>query len=165
MILHGKVSAPIGRTGQRGDLPSDSLARRKFRNLGTVAVTHGGVGMMDAHGIFIEGSEPRSDKERRQRELFLGYCGALLNPEQMASWFAPDFWPHDLIPGDQPPPEGTGNAAMKGFRKSINSALTLRSGTGTWIEDDAELSELAGGADPGDLVGAKTTLTYVACSS
>jgi hypothetical protein len=32
---------------------------------------------------------------------------------------------------------------MMGFRAGINSAFTLRSGTGTWIEDDAELSELA----------------------
>jgi hypothetical protein len=75
--------------------------------------------------------------------------------------FAPDFWPHDLIPGDQRPAAGAGIEAMTGFRAGINSAFTLRSGTGTWIEDDAELSELAAGAEPGAIVGAKTILTYL----
>jgi hypothetical protein len=31
----------------------------------------------------------------------------------------------------------------------------------TWIEDGAALSMLAGGADPGDLVGASMVVTYV----
>lgn len=116
---------------------------------------------MDEQGFAIAGREPRSDGERRLRELFLAYCGALVSPEGMASVFAPDFWPHDLIPGDRRPPAGVGTEAMMGFRAGINSAFTLRSGTGTWIEDDAELSELAAGTAPGDIVGARTVLTYV----
>jgi hypothetical protein len=116
---------------------------------------------MDEQGSAITGNEPRSAGDRRLRELFLAYCGALVSPEGMASVFAPDFWPHDLIPGDHRPPEGVGTEAMMGFRAGINSAFTLRSGTGTWIEDDAELSELAAGAEPGAIVGAKTILTYV----
>jgi len=44
----------------------------------------------------------------------------------------------------------------------INSACTtVRSATVTWIEDGAALSRLAGGADPGDLVGASMVVTYV----
>ena len=80
----------------------------------------------------------------------------------MKSRFAPSFWPHDLIPGDQRPPEGAGIEAMAQFREGINSACTtVRSATVTWIEDDAALSELAGDADPGDLVGASMVVTYV----
>ncbi len=80
----------------------------------------------------------------------------------MESRFAPDFWPHDLIPGDQRPPAGVGMEAMRGFREIINSAFTtVRSVEGTWIEDGTELSEVAGGADPGDLVGASMVTTYV----
>jgi hypothetical protein len=119
-------------------------------------------GMTEEHGISIRGNEPRSDVERRKRELFLGYLGAALRPEEMKSRFAPGFWPHDLIPGDQRPPESAGTEAMTRFREVINGAFpTVRSGTGTWIEDDAELSELAGGAEPGDLVGASMVVTYV----
>jgi Transposase len=72
------------------------------------------------------------------------------------------FWPHDLLPGDQRPPEGAGIEAMEQFRERINSACTtVRSATVTWIEEDAALSMLAGGADPGDLVGASMVVTYV----
>jgi hypothetical protein len=117
--------------------------------------------MMDEQGFAIAGREPRSAAERRLRELFLAYCGALVSPEGMASVLAPDFWPHDLIPGDHRPPAGAGTEAMMGFRAGINSAFTLRSGTGTWIQDDAALSELTPGAEPGAIVGAKTILTYV----
>ena len=110
----------------------------------------------------IQGSEPRSAAERRKRELFLDFLDTVLNPKEMESRFAPDFWPHDLIPGDQRPPVGVGIEAMSRFREIINSAFTtVRSFTGTWIEDDAELSELAGGADPRDLVGASMVTTYV----
>ena len=58
--------------------------------------------------ISIQGSEPRSAAERRKRELFVGYLAAVWNPKEMESRFAPDFWPHDLIPGDQRPPAGVG---------------------------------------------------------
>lgn len=114
------------------------------------------------HGFSIQGSEPRSAAERKKRELFLGYLDAVLNPKEMESRFAPDFWPHDLIPGDQRPPVGVGTQAMSGFRETINSAFTtVRSAGGAWIEDDTALSEVAGGADPGDLVGARMVVTYV----
>jgi hypothetical protein len=114
------------------------------------------------HGFSVQGSEPGSPAERKKRELFLGYLDAVLNPKEMASRFAPDFWPHDLIPGDQRPPAGVGTEAMRGFRETINSAFTtVRSVEGTWIEDDTELSAVAGGADPRDLVGASMVVTYV----
>jgi hypothetical protein len=118
--------------------------------------------MADQYDWTIRGSEPRNEEERRKRKLFLGYLQALLEPANMKSRFAPFFWPHDLIPGDQRPPEGAGIEAMAQFREDINSAwTTVRSATVTWFEDDAALSELAGGADPGDLVGASMVVTYV----
>ena len=118
--------------------------------------------MADEHDFSIQGSEPRSDEERRKRELFLRFLEAVLKPVEMKSRFAPGFWPHDLIPGDQRPPDGAGIEAMRQLREGINSAWpTVRSATGTWIEDEAALSELAGGADPGDLVGASMVVTYV----
>ena len=80
----------------------------------------------------------------------------------MKSRFATSFWPHDLLPGDQRPPEGAGIEAMEQFRERINSACTtVRSATVTWIEHGAALSTLAGGADPGDLVGASMVVTFV----
>ena len=51
---------------------------------------------------------------------------------------------------------------MRGFRETINSAFTtVRSVEGAWIDDDTELSAVAGGADPRDLVGASMVVTYV----
>lgn len=123
-------------------------------------------GLTPEQSLSIQGSEPRSAAKRKKRELFLGFLDAVLNPKEMESRFAPDFLPHDLIPGDQRPPAGVGIEAMRGFREIINSAFTtVRSVEGTWIEDGTELSEVAGGADPGDLVGASMftpTLTTAA---
>jgi hypothetical protein len=110
----------------------------------------------------VHGSESRSKEELRKRELFLGFLEAVLNPVETKSRFAPGFWPHDLFPGDQRPPDGAGIEALWQFRERINSAFTtVRSVTATWIENEAALSELAGGADPGDLVGASMVVTYV----
>ena len=116
---------------------------------------------MDEQGFAITGNEPRSAGERRLTELVLAYGGAPVTPHGTASLSAPALGPHDLLPGEHPPPDGAGTEAMTGFRAGINSAFTLRSGTGTWIEDDAELSTLAAGAEPGAIVGAKTILTYL----
>jgi len=117
--------------------------------------------MADEYQWTIRGSEPRDEEEHRKRKIFLGYLEALLEPVDMKSRFAPSFWPHDLIPGDQRPPEGAGIEAIGQFRERLNSACTVRSATVTWIEDGATLSELAGGTDPGDLVGAIMVVTYV----
>jgi len=117
--------------------------------------------MADEYAWTIRGSQPRNEEERRKRKLFLGYLEALLEPVDMKSRFAPSFWPHDLIPGDRRPPEGAGIEAIGQFRGRINNACTVRSATATWIEDGAALSALAGGADPGDLVGANIVVTYV----
>lgn len=117
--------------------------------------------MADEYAWTIRGSQPRNEEERGKRKLFLGYLEALLEPVDMKSRFTPSFWPHDLIPGDQRPPEGAGIEAIWQFRERINSACTVHSATATWIEDDADLSSLAGHADPGDLVGATMVVTYV----
>lgn len=118
--------------------------------------------MADEYDWTIRGGQPRNEEERSKRKIFLGYLDALLEPVDMKSRFATSFWPHDLLPGDQRPPEGAGIEAMEQFRKRINSAsTTVRSATVTWIEDGAALSTLAGGADPGDLVGASMVVTYV----
>jgi hypothetical protein len=110
--------------------------------------------MADEYDWTIRGSQPRNEEERRKRKIFLGYLEALLEPVDMK--------PHDLLPGDRRPPEGAGIEAMERFRERINSACTtVRSATVTWIEDGAALSMLAGGADPGDLVGASMVVTYV----
>ena len=109
----------------------------------------------------IRGSQPRNEEERRKRKIFLGYLDALLEPVDMKSRFATSFWPHDLLSGDQRPPEGAGIEAMEQFRERISACTTIRSATATWIEDGAALSMLAGGADPGDLVGASMVVTYV----
>ncbi len=118
--------------------------------------------MADEYAWTIRGSQPRNEEERRKRKIFLGYLEALLEPVDMKSRFATSFWPHDLLAGDQRPPEGAGIEAMEQFRERINSACTsVRSATVTWIEDGAALSMLAGGADPADLVGASMVVTYV----
>ena len=118
--------------------------------------------MADQYAWTIRGSQPRTEEERSKRKIFLGYLEALLEPVDMKSRFATSFWPHDLLPGDQRPPEGAGIEAMEQFRERINSACTtVRSATVTWIEDGAALSRLAGGADPRDLVGASMVVTYV----
>jgi hypothetical protein len=118
--------------------------------------------MADEYDWTIRGSQPRSEEERSKRKIFLGYLDALLEPVDMKSRFATSFWPHDLLPGDQRPPEGAGIEAMEQFRERINTACsTVRSATVTWIEDGAALSMQAGGADPGDLVGASMVVTYV----
>jgi len=112
--------------------------------------------------ISIQGSEPRSTAEHRKRELFLGYLDAIWNQKEMESRFAPDFWPHDLIQGDQRPPVGVGIEAMRGFHETINSAFTaVRPVAAAWIEDDAELSEVGEGSDTLDLVGARMIIKYV----
>lgn len=118
--------------------------------------------MADQYDWTIRGRQPRNKGERRKRKIFLGYLEAFLEPVDMKSRFASSFWPHDLIPGDQRPPEGAGIEAMEQFRERINSACaTVRSATVTWIEEGAALSALARGADPGDLVGASMVVTYV----
>jgi hypothetical protein len=118
--------------------------------------------MEDEYAWTIRGSQPRNEEERSKRKIFLGYLEAHLEPVDMKSRFATSFWPHDLLPGDQRPPEGAGIEAMEQFRERINSACTtVRSATVTWIENGAALSTLAGGADPGDLVGASMVVTYV----
>jgi len=118
--------------------------------------------MTTGHDISIHGSEPRSEEERRNREYFLAYLDAVLHEEKMQSQFTQDFWPHDLIPGPHRPPLGIGLEAMRGFREVINGAFTtVRSMSLTWIDDDTELSELAGGAAPGDLAGARLVVVYV----
>jgi hypothetical protein len=67
----------------------------------------------------------------------------------MKSRFAARFWPHDLLPGDQRPPEGAGIEAMGQFRERINSACTtVRSATVTWIEDGAAGRIVDRGAQP-----------------
>ena len=118
--------------------------------------------MADEYAWTIRGSQPRNEEERSKRKIFLGYLEALLEPVDVKSRFATSFWPHDLLPGGQRPPEGAGIEAMEQFRERINSACaTVRSATVAWIEHGAALSALAGGADPGDLVGASMVVTYV----
>jgi len=94
--------------------------------------------MADEYDWTIRGSQPRNEEERSKRKIFLGYLEALLEPVDMKSRFATSFWPHDLLPGDQRPPEGAGIEAMEQFRERINSACTtVRSATVTWIEEGA----------------------------
>ena len=64
--------------------------------------------MADQYAWTIRGSQPRNEEERSKRKIFLGYLEALLEPVDMKSRFATSFWPHDLLPGDQRPPEGAG---------------------------------------------------------
>ena len=61
--------------------------------------------MADEYAWTIRGSQPRNEEERSKRRIFLGYLEALLEPVDMKSRFATSFWPHDLLPGGQRPPD------------------------------------------------------------
>ena len=99
-----------------------------MRRYGMVAVTSCrtilGANMADEYAWTIRGSQPRNEEERSKRKIFLGYLEALPEPVDMKSRFAASFWPHDLLPGDQRPPEGAGIEAMEQIRERINSACT-----------------------------------------
>ena len=82
-----------------------------------------GANMADEYDWTIRGSQPRNEEERRKRKIFLGYLEALLEPVDMKSRFATSFWPHDLLHGDQRPPEGAGIEAMEQFREAHQQRL------------------------------------------
>lgn len=97
-----------------------------------------------------------------RRYLYLGsMMMALAYPEAAeARRFQPDYWPHDLISGSEPPSAGEGVRQLLELHQQRLGALTLRSVDGVWVDGADELKLVAKTGDTKGMIGAAMVITY-----